>query len=103
MDEKEYVDFEEVTHLSGFNEVNNHIEIEPTHKTAEEKQREKYNKMLQDEEFARVFMKLHTPLNATKLPGRNDICPYCNSGKKFKKCECYKTHKVEYRNKYFIN
>lgn len=59
------------------------------------------NKMLQDEEFARVFMKLHTPLRATKLPGRNDICPYCNSGKKFKNCECSKTHVVEYKNQYF--
>jgi len=88
MNNAEYVDFEEVKERP---------------KTEEEQQREKYNEMLHNEEFARVFMKLHTPLNASKLPGRNDICPYCDSGKKFKKCECYKTHKVEYRNKYFIN
>ena len=71
--------------------------------TENQELKEKVNDMLHDENFARVFMKIHTPLNATKLPGRNDICPYCDSGKKFKNCECYKTHTVEYTNKYFEN
>ena len=67
----------------------------------ENKQMEQLKEIMSNEEFQRTFMKLHTPLNATKLPGRNDICPYCNSGKKFKNCECYKTHQVEYTNKYY--
>ena len=64
-------------------------------------EKEKFYELMRDEDFQRNFMKLHTPLNATKLPSRNDICPFCNSKKKFKNCECYKTHKVEYKNKYF--
>lgn len=68
----------------------------------EEQKNESMEKLLHDETFARVFMKLHTPLNATRLPGRNDICPYCHSGKKFKNCACYKDHKVEYTNRYTV-
>lgn len=65
-----------------------------------EENKEQINELLHNEEFARTFMRLHTPLNATKLPGRNDICPFCNSGKKFKNCDCYNTHTVKYTNKY---
>lgn len=86
--EDEYVDYEEI------------IEESP-HKGKEEQFKDKFQAMMNDEDFQRTFMRLHTPLNATKLPGRNEICPYCSSGKKFKHCSCYKTHTVEYRNKYF--
>lgn len=50
-------------------------------------------------DLQKMWYKLHTPLvrNSSKI-GRNRICPYCNSGKKFKNCECYKTHSVEYSN-----
>lgn len=50
-------------------------------------------------DLQRMWYKLHTPLvrNASKVR-RNQVCPYCNSGKKFKNCECYKTHSVEYSN-----
>jgi uncharacterized protein YecA (UPF0149 family) len=63
---------------------------------------DKFLELMSDEDFQRNFLKLHTPLNATIKVNRNDICPFCNSGKKFKKCECYKTHQVEYRNKYYL-
>lgn len=53
----------------------------------------------ENEDLQKMWYKLHTPLvkNSRKV-GRNEICPFCNSGKKFKKCECYKTHQVEYSN-----
>lgn len=56
----------------------------------------------QNDDFARNFMKLHTPITVEKLPGRNDICPYCDSGLKFKYCECSKKHTKQYRNKYYL-
>lgn len=62
----------------------------------------KFLELMSDEDFQRNFMKLHTPLTASNKIGRNDICPFCNSGKKFKKCECFKTHQVEYKNKYYL-
>lgn len=58
---------------------------------------EAMQELLNNEEFATMWMRLHTPIVRTgKKVGRNEICPYCNSGKKFKNCECYNTHKVEY-------
>lgn len=53
------------------------------------------NELLANEDLARMWKKLHTPLLRTNKVGRNDICPYCNSEKKFKNCECYKTHSSE--------
>lgn len=35
----------------------------------------------------------HTPyVRKYKKISRNETCPYCDSGKKFKNCECYKTY-----------
>ena len=38
-------------------------------------------------------------INKLKLTGyktgRNEICPFCTSGKKFKNCACYKVYKNE--------
>jgi len=79
----EYVEYEEVTNQ-------------------EDKKQNLINTMTSDEDFMRNFMKLHTPLNATPLPGRNDICPFCDSGLKFKKCKCFQEHQKEYRNKYYL-
>lgn len=76
--ENEYVDYEEI-----------------------KDENELVQKAKNDQDFARVFMKLHTPLRVTELPSRNDICPFCDSRKKFKKCECYNTHVKEYRNQYY--
>lgn len=58
---------------------------------------ENLKELLSNEDLARMWMKLHTPIvrNGRKV-GRNEICPYCNSGKKFKNCECYKTHQNDY-------
>lgn len=72
-------------------------------KATKEQQEKLVNYAKENQDFARTWMRLHTPLNATSLPGRNDICPYCDSGKKFKNCECYKTHTKEYKNKFYID
>lgn len=53
----------------------------------------------ENEDLQRMWYKLHTPLvrNKEKV-GRNEICPFCNSGKKFKNCECYKTQQPALEN-----
>ena len=46
------------------------------------------------EETIHNYLKMHTPWRRrNKKVYRNDICPYCNSGLKFKKCECYEKEK----------
>lgn len=41
------------------------------------------------EEYARIYKKMHTPyVKEHRKVGRNEICPYCDSGLKFKHCEC---------------
>ena len=46
--------------------------------------------ILNSEEFVRMYAKMHTPWKRrVDKPNRNDICPFCDSGLKFKNCECY--------------
>lgn len=41
------------------------------------------------EEYARIYKKMHTPfVREYRKVGRNEICPFCDSGLKFKQCEC---------------
>lgn len=55
-----------------------------------------------NEEIIHNYLRMHTPWKRRHLKvGRNDICPYCNSGLKFKNCECYE--KEKYIPKYTIN
>lgn len=59
-----------------------------------EEQAKSIEAMFGDDEFAKMWRKMHTPVTRPrKKVGRNEICPYCNSGKKFKNCECYKKYK----------
>lgn len=55
--------------------------------------------MFQNEEFRNMRIKMHTPwkskIRTGHKTGRNEICPYCTSGKKFKKCECYEKYKTD--------
>lgn len=55
----------------------------------------------EDEAFQKKWMEMHTPWvrNFRKIR-RNEICPLCNSGLKFKDCECYVRAN---RNKYKLN
>ena len=51
------------------------------------------NDILESEEFQQIYLKMHTPWKRIdRKINRNEICPLCNSGKKFKNCECYKTY-----------
>ena len=51
--------------------------------------------------FEKVWNYMHTPLRRDKVKiGRNQICPLCKSGKKFKHCECSKTYTINYVNGY---
>ena len=52
-----------------------------------------FDELVNSPEFQRMYQKMHTPWKrrANKV-GRNDICPFCNSGKKFKNCECYEKY-----------
>ena len=44
----------------------------------------------QIEEWRRMMFKVHTPFKREyRKVGRNEICPFCDSGLKFKHCECY--------------
>lgn len=58
--------------------------------------------LFESPDFAKMWLKMHTPyLKKFAKVGRNDVCPYCNSGKKFKNCECYEQFgKMKYTNKY---
>ena len=47
----------------------------------------------QIEEWQRMYAKMHTPFKREyRKVRRNEICPFCDSGLKFKRCECYKTY-----------
>lgn len=38
-----------------------------------------------------IYRKMHTPWKRIdNKVNRNSICPFCNSGLKFKNCKCYK-------------
>lgn len=42
------------------------------------------------EEFQKEFLRAHTPwIRRYRRVSRNEVCPFCGSGKKFKNCKCY--------------
>ena len=48
---------------------------------------------IDEKEFMQMMMenwkRMHTPVKrAYRKVGRNEICPFCDSGLKFKYCEC---------------
>ena len=55
------------------------------------------NSIFSNEEIAEMYAKMHTPWERIEKVGRNEICPFCDSGKKFKNCDCYKEHKQDYK------
>ena len=51
---------------------------------------EGFKGILENEDFGRMWMKMHTPwVRRHKKVSRNEICPFCDSGLKYKQCECY--------------
>lgn len=74
-------------------------EINKVHNDVEVMQ-ETMSELMGNEDFKNMWIKMHTPYRSkSKLSGhkvgRNEICPYCTSGKKFKNCKCYNTYKNE--------
>ena len=56
---------------------------------------EAMKELLENEDIKRMWAKMHTPWVRTRPKvRRNEICPYCGSGKKYKHCECYKRKDV---------
>ena len=44
-------------------------------------------------EWQEMYTKMHTPFKREySKVGRNEICPFCDSGLKFKHCECSQTY-----------
>jgi uncharacterized protein YecA (UPF0149 family) len=69
-------------------------------KISKEQQLEGIKGILSNEDFGRMWMKMHTPwVRRSRKIGRNELCP-CGSGKKYKYCECYKKKDV---NKYTLD
>lgn len=55
---------------------------------------EELKEIMDSPDFQKMWAKMHTPWKRRhdKI-SRNEICPFCNSGKKFKNCECYEKYK----------
>lgn len=55
---------------------------------------------IDEKEFMELMMKnwkeAHTPkVRKHRKVGRNEICPFCDSGLKYKNCTCYKGTEYE--------
>ena len=56
---------------------------------------EAMKELLNNEDIQRMWAKMHTPwIRTDKKVGRNEICPFCESGKKYKDCDCYKKRDI---------
>jgi uncharacterized protein YecA (UPF0149 family) len=63
-----------------------------TEATVEDLEAKENNERLQQHirEWQEMYAKMHTPFKREyRKVGRNEICPFCDSGLKFKHCECY--------------
>ena len=70
-------------------------------KINKEQQLEGFKGILENEDFGRMWMKMHTPwVRRHRKVGRNEICPFCDSGLKYKQCECYEKRLL---NKYTLD
>lgn len=61
---------------------------------AGEKKENPLQGIMENQDFQKMYAKMHTPWHrrGPKI-GRNETCPFCDSGKKFKKCGCYEKYK----------
>ena len=71
--------------------VNNIIKEAVAEEVAEAQVNSKFEQQMR--EWQELYIKMHTPfIRGFRKVSRNEICPFCNSGVKFKHCECYKTY-----------
>lgn len=55
------------------------------------------NDIIKTKEFKDMYQKMHTPWKRRyRKISPNEVCPFCDSGKKFKKCTCTKA--IGYKN-----
>lgn len=55
-------------------------------------------------DFKAMYQKMHTPWHRRfRKIGPNEICPFCDSGKKFKKCDCKKSQNYHNTPIYSVN
>lgn len=83
---------EDVKYIEDAEVINEGIDTEATVEDLEAKEK---NERVQQyiREWQEMYTKMHTPFKREyRKVGRNEICPFCDSGLKFKKCECYKTY-----------
>lgn len=75
------------------------VSEQETNKEVEETNPEDLKELgITQEEFMEMWAKMHSPIVCEKrMPKRNEICPFCNSGKKFKNCECYTKYENVYK------
>ena len=51
----------------------------------------RFQRAMQD--WAEMYQKMHTPFKREyRKVRRNEICPFCDSGLKFKHCECFQKY-----------
>jgi hypothetical protein len=66
-----------------------------TEATVEDLEAKENNERLQQHirEWKEMYTKMHIPFKREHgKVGRNEICPFCDSGLKFKHCECFQTY-----------
>ena len=66
-------------------------DVVDTEATAEDLEAKENNERVQQyiKEWQEMYAKMHTPFKREyRKVGRNEICPFCDSGLKFKHCEC---------------
>ena len=64
-----------------------------TEATAETPTQAEMQMQRQIKEWQEMYVKMHTPFKREyRKVGRNEICPFCDSGLKFKHCECSQTY-----------
>lgn len=72
-------------HIEGSEVISEGVDTEATVEAKENNERlQQYIR-----EWQEMYAKMHTPFKREyRKVGRNEICPFCDSGLKFKHCEC---------------
>lgn len=84
---------EDVKYIEDAEVISEGVDTEAT--IEEDLEAKENNERLQQHirEWKEMYAKMHTPFKREyRKVGRNEMCPYCDSGLKFKKCECYKIY-----------
>lgn len=66
------------------------MDTDKSNKIKELLQSSGFKEFVNNEGFRKMYNKMHNPWTKRYDIRPNDICPFCNSGKKFKKCTCDK-------------